>query len=214
MPNYAMNELDVEAPNPKALQDFIFKMAGACQDEEVLSFQSIMPMPEILEGTISPTMTHEKVLSLIEKNVGEKMSIEDFEAKYKSHPIRNNIEEYRHNELAYQETGFYNWYDWQYDNWGVKWGASESSLNHYEENKCSYNYQTPWGTAQGWLNFLARTYPDFKFHNKCADPSMNFHTELIFEDGELLEEINIEFTQALEQGEWGGFEAWEEFSDD
>ena len=215
MPNWAMNELEVEAPDAKSLEQFILKMNSACTDEdEVLSFQSIMPMPEILEDTTSPALTLERILKDISKANGGDISIEDFERKFPTNKLRDDISRYRHNQLAFRETGFYCWYEWQYQNWGVKWGASESTLNHYEETKCSYNYQTPWGTAKGWLEHLAKTYPDFKFHNKCADPSMNFHTELIFEEGELLEEISIEFTRAVEQGEWGGSEAWEEFVSD
>lgn len=219
MPNWCMNELQVEAPDAKSLEQFILKMNSACTEEdEVLSFQSILPMPEILEDTTSPHIDDEKIRVKIFEALGKHMSFKDFEDKYKDDSnfssIISDIEKFNHNILAHEETCFYNWYDWQYANWGVKWGASESVLDHYEETKCSYNYQTAWGTAVGWLGFLAKTYPAFKFHNKCADPSMNFHTELIFEDGELLEEINIEFSQAIEQGEWGGVEVWDQFTSD
>ena len=211
MPNFAMNELQIIAPHPDDLQEIIRKMKSACGDEEVLSFQSIRPMPEILEGTVSPPMTLDKVLSIIKKSVGESMSIEDFEDKFASHPIRDDIEEYRHNQLAFRETGFYDWYDWQYENWGVKWGACDSMLYEVDSITCLYTFNTPWGSPTNWLLYLAKLYPEFKFHHKCSDPAMDFHTEHIFRNGELERTIEMSFQDAVYQGHWGGEEAWEEF---
>ena len=218
MPNWAMNELFVQAPDNNELNKFIDKMKSACNDDEVLSFQSIRPMPEVLEDTISPPMKIEKVLRDIKQLTGQDFSIEDFEAKF---PINSNngyifdhIKQYRQNKLAEEETGYSNWYEWQHDKWGVKWGASESLVEEKSTTTCVYTFQTPWGTPINWLNYLAKQYPAFNFIHKCADPSMDFHNEYFFENGELLEEINMSFEEALENGNWGGFENWEEMCEE
>lgn len=216
MANYAMNELEIIVPHPDDLQEIIRKMKSACNEEdgEVLSFQSTFPMPEILEGTVSPPMSLDKVLQIIEKHTGEKMSIEDFEDKFASHPVRDDIEEYRHNQLAFKETGYFDWYDWQYQNWGVKWGACDTVLHEVDSVTCLYTFSTPWGSPKGWLDHLSKNYPEFKFHHKCSDPAMNFHTEHIYKNGELIHTLDMTFQDAVYQGHWGGIEEWEEFFND
>lgn len=215
MPNWAMNELHVQAPNNSELEKFITKMKSACNDDEVLSFQSIRPMPEVLEDTISPPMKLEKVLKDIKDITGQDLSIEDFEKNYSETQenkfVYDHILQYRHNQLALSETGYSNWYDWQNDKWGVKWGASESLCENVSDNSCIYTFQTPWGTPINWLMYLSQAYPTFNFLHKCADPSMDFHNEYYFENGELIEEFNYTFEQAIEDGNWGGMEEWEEY---
>lgn len=212
MPNWCMNELEVEAPDSEQLQKFIYKMASAAQDDEVLSFQSILPMPEILEDTISPAVTLENVLKCIQQDTGKNLSIEDFEEKYKhEYPnVHQKIKQYRLNNLAKEETGYSDWYSWQHDKWGVKWGCQNSTVDVYESNKCLYCYDTPWGSAIGWLLYLSKMYPEFKFNNSCCDPSMDFHTEYSLSGGYLIEETNMTFREAVVLGYWGGEEMWEE----
>lgn len=215
MPNWAMNELFVHAPNNLELEKFISKMASACIEDEVLSFQSIRPMPEILEDTVFPLVKIEKILKDIKNFTGEDLSIEDFEKNYpktqQTEFIYDHIKQYNLNQLAEKETGYSNWYHWQHDKWGVKWGASESAIGDVQYKSCVYTFQTPWGTPINWLNYLAKTYPSFKFSHKCCDPSMDFHNEYYFENGELIEEKSMSFEEALEEGNWGGFEDWAEF---
>ena len=107
MPNWCMNELQVEAPDAKSLEQFILKMNSACTEEdEVLSFQSILPMPEILENTTSPHIDDEKIRVKIFEALGKHMSFKDFEDKYKDDSnfssIISDIEKFNHNILAHE----------------------------------------------------------------------------------------------------------------
>ena len=49
--------------------------------------------------------------------------------------------------------GVYDWYDWSYKNWGVKWNASDTDT--WEDgNYLKIVFQTPWGYPDNWLNAL------------------------------------------------------------
>lgn len=211
MPNWAMNELEVEAPNETLLHNFLAKMESAAKDDEVLSFQSILPMPEILEDTIAPFKNIEEVEKQIFRATGEHLTIQNFEQKYKNQhsDIHKIISEHKLGLVAFEETGFYDWYSWQYEKWGVKWGCQNSTIDVFEENKCLYNFDTPWGSPISWLLYVSYLYPEFKFIHKCADPSMNTHVEHYLENGNLQEMKQMEFFDAVEVGNWGGPDNWE-----
>jgi hypothetical protein len=53
----------------------------------------------------------------------------------------------------------FNWYDWNIDNWGCKWDASDSSVE-WEGNDLVIKFNTPWGTPEKFLENFAKMYPD------------------------------------------------------
>ena len=67
---------------------------------------------------------------------------------------------------SFTKEGVWDWYEWSYKNWGVKWNACDSNL----VGDTLY-FMAPWG------------YPD-KVFEKLADmfPKKEFHSEIIYED--------------------------------
>lgn len=62
-------------------------------------------------------------------------------------------------EESYQQFGF----DWELGHWGVKWGASESSLERLSPNEVVYTFDTPSGPPVLLLSNLAKEYDDLMF---------------------------------------------------
>ena len=75
-------------------------------------------------------------------------------------------------------------YSWENENWGCKWGASESSLFDEEKNFLHYGFDTPWGPPIAFLEKVAKDWPELTFEIKFSEPGMNFEGKAIFEDGE------------------------------
>ena len=88
--------------------------------------------------------------------------------------------------------------DWQYDNWGTKWGDCETELS--DENyavptmsSISMHFQTPWGPATGLLKEVSRLHPNVTIDNEYEEPGMNFFGIARYKGGELVIEEHHEY---------------------
>ena len=165
-------------------------------------FQAICPMPKILENTQSPVpYCLEKMFG----RALRPLSLLLDESKLYTSSIRKNgwrqkileigvdevmrrIDEDKSIEtdiaekaklaiMAIVETEYANWYDWRLDKWGVKWDASNVSV----EDETSFqdeptgnpdlivNFYTPWGPPSGILPELTEQYPKARFYLRWSD---------------------------------------------
>lgn len=86
-------------------------------------------------------------------------------------PPHGKEEVERQNELA-AIYGAGNWYDWQRQYWGVKWGNFETKLIEQSEGRVVFTFKTAWGLAtRAWVHISSRF------------PSLLFHTDSIEEGG-------------------------------
>ena len=86
-------------------------------------------------------------------------------------------------ELAMQMIAKYgasNWYDWEYENWGVKWGDCHTHILDESDNelpdgsyKVDYQFDTPWGTADNAFLKISAMFPTlrFDFFGSIVDPA-------------------------------------------
>ena len=88
--------------------------------------------------------------------------------------------------------------DWQYENWGTKWGDCETELS--DENyavptmsSISMHFQTPWGPASGLLKEISRLHPNVTIDNEYEEPGMNFFGIARYKGGELVIEEHHEY---------------------
>ena len=128
MPNWVMNELTCIFQTSEELQSFKSKV-----DEENF-YNSFFPMPEILQGTQCPNVNVDKLILEYNK--------EGFTAKTLQEIIESNhhwfsiqAEQALKNQQAFEETGYYEWYQWCLDNWGVKWDASALKSKELSDKK-------------------------------------------------------------------------------
>jgi len=107
-----------------------------------------------------------------------------------------------HFKKDYGET---NWYDWQNNNWGCKWGTSSSMLQEDEPEELQYSFQSPWCAPLTGLLYVSTKYPELNFELTQEDEGQGFLLYHNFRDGDMLKEIegNCEVPEKLEEElEW------------
>ena len=68
--------------------------------------------------------------------------------------------------------GSFGWYDWSINNWGTKWGPSETFARTYnldENYGVHIDYDTPWCTAEGILSKLQADWPELNIRTKWRE---------------------------------------------
>ena len=53
----------------------------------------------------------------------------------------------------------FNWYDWNCDNWGTKWDASETRIS-WDGSDLVINFDTAWDVPREFIEKLSHLYPD------------------------------------------------------
>ena len=116
--------------------------------QEPLDFNSIVPMPIILDGTSSPPHVYE-TQEEVDKYNAEK------------HPIAGKgITREQLNDLR-EATGHTNWYDWCIEHWGVKWNCHEIDFED-DGDHLMFAFDTPWCPPYGIYNKLVEEFPDIQ----------------------------------------------------
>lgn len=85
--------------------------------------------------------------------------------------------------------GIPTWYDWQSDNWGVKWDACEVTLN-VKAKSVDVRFDSPWGPPIAWLEKASKAHPKLKFVLAYCEGGMGFYGEAIAKAGEVSEDTS------------------------
>jgi hypothetical protein len=93
------------------------------------------------------------------------------------------------------------WYDWRNSNWGVKWDVSDAQVE-YNADSVIVSFETPWNAPFIWLDKVAKMYPELTFCNYAGEPGMNFHEELVYQNGRLVSRLVETFE---DNGDFWGF---------
>lgn len=56
-----------------------------------------------------------------------------------------------------------NWYDWSLENWGVKWNAYYTEIEHDDDGGMVFNFCSPWGWPQSVYEKMVKMFPDLLF---------------------------------------------------
>lgn len=97
-------------------------------------------------------------------------------------------------EAGYDKAG----YDWEIENWGVKWGAIDSEVSVLDM-ELEYKFSTPWCAPIKWLEQVAAQYPDLMFHLQAVEPSSSEDLySWTYAKGELVTRVHTETFQNTE----------------
>ena len=101
-------------------------------------------------------------------------------------------------ELAQQmqeKYGCTNWYDWQHNNWGVKWGDCHTHILDESDNelpdgsyKVDYQFDTAWGTADDAFLKISAMFPTLRFDFFHDEEAGFFQGCQVMKNGELVYE--------------------------
>ena len=88
-------------------------------------------------------------------------------------------------EASFDEKG----YDWEIENWGVKWGAidPETLDDETDSSKLVYKFRTAWLTPKTFFEQISRQFPNLLFSCEFFDVALpHLHARIIeYENGQL-----------------------------
>jgi hypothetical protein len=64
--------------------------------------------------------------------------------------------------------------NWQYNNWGTKWGACDTCYLDFKEGHVTIAFDTAWGPPDTWIHTMSDMFPDLEFTCRYAEPGMCF----------------------------------------
>ena len=203
MPNWVMNELTCIFQTQEEYNVFKEKV-----NLEGL-FNSFIPMPEVLVGTLSPHIAPGDFINGVNKRkntnfitLEEVASCDDEWDSHRAKEIAKNIK-------AFEETGYHDWYSWNLNNWGVKWDAVRPTAK-YDLLTITFSFDSPWGCPEQFVRELSKLYPNATFEMVSGSIENDTHYEFTCEDGKFEETCSYEtFKEAVMDGKWGGAREWE-----
>jgi hypothetical protein len=204
MPNWVMNELTCIFQTQEEYNVFKEKV-----NLEGL-FNSFIPMPEVLDGTLSPHIAPGDFINGVNKRkntnfltLEEVASCDDEWDAHRAKEIAKNIK-------AFEETGYHDWYSWNLNNWGVKWDAVRPTAK-YDLLTITFSFDSPWGCPEQFVRELSKLYPNATFEMVSGSIENDCHYEFTCEDGKFEETCSYEtFKEAVIDGKWGGWNEWSE----
>lgn len=206
MPNWVMNELTCIFQTPEEYNAFKEK----ANPESF--YNSFIPMPPVLEGTLSPHIAPGDFINGVNKSKGTNfLTIEGVtfsDDKWDVERAKQIIK----NIKAFEETGYHDWYSWNLTNWGVKWDAVRCTSKELSDfNTLVYTFDSPWGTPEHFVRQLSSLYPDATFEMVSGSIENDTHYEFTCCDGNFEETCSYEtFKEAVVDGKWGGWNEWAE----
>ena len=204
MPNWVMNELICSFQTQEQIESFKSKI-----NLEGL-FNSFIPMPEILDGTLSPHIAPGDFINGVNKSKGTNfLTLEEIttcDDNWDSERAKQVIK----NIKAFESTGFHDWYSWSLDNWGVKWDAVRPTVK-FDLLTITFYFDSPWGCPEQFVRTLSTLYPEATFEMISGSIENDCHYEFVCDNGKFEETCSYEtFREAVEDGKWGGWAEWAE----
>ena len=185
MPNHIQNQLIVTSKTNEELDLFINAIKG---EDEVIDFNTIIPMPQELKDTESSTKVDSAVAYFVSKTDKGTELKETSRFRFPStFYTQEKFDKYNENELKelyelgeryyniFKTYGYFNWYDWRLDNWGTKWNAYETSIGIPTQNSVRIFFQTAWGGVPFVISKLVEKFPKLEFEYKFADEDRGYN---------------------------------------
>ena len=142
MPNHIITEVEIVGTKEniaKLIKDTKIRTDIEYHEDNFFDFNGIIPMPEELLKTASPTSIFDTQKEVDEENerYGRSFGQGSTKALLRSEADRRM-----------KEYGALNWYDWSYNNWGTKWNAYEVRYIGHSDTKLVLKIETAWDTPR------------------------------------------------------------------
>lgn len=202
MPNHCGNSLWMRFPTPEEAEAFVVTV----ENGEGLA-RAFMPMPEVLDGTRSPTPEGEfdpngRFQALVDDPVNEYWTPELYEEEKAKHYML--IEK---SKQAFAETTFHNWYDWATGCWGTKWGDYDLQIEAYA-SVVEASYTTAWGPMGDYFfTTLSEKFPTVEIMMNYEEPGMGFQGAASFFNGQCVFSESQEYRDLKYEAEYALDEA-------
>jgi hypothetical protein len=175
MPNWIRNNVTFSGNGVAKMREEI-KGEG---EDQFIDFNKIAPIPTELEGTRSPLLiiTQEEYDEQERRIATDDLTKQEREWGVSRGLTRELADEYQ------QKFGATDWYNWQIENWGTKWNASES-INFGD----GIEFNTAWSTPFNLIIALSKKYPEVSINVRYADEDFGYNVgEYTLLNGEEIE---------------------------
>jgi len=190
MPNWCTNRIDIEGP-VNQVKSFM-EIVNEDLDGSTPRIVNFMPMPEMLEGTTSPSPKSEvfdedgRLMGYVNDPDNSNWDMDLYEKRKAEHAVA-----WEKTKVVLAETGYTDWYSWANSdtNWGTKWGDCQTYFDEPYEGKesafVSGGFETAWGplSQNFWLT-VSRTLPDLQIVVSYTEEGMCFEGAMSFKGGE------------------------------
>lgn len=195
MPNHVSHVVRVTGPQHD-VQRF-FTMHFDCGGD-AFDFDKIIPQPDIISQTESSTVAENGAALILMSSANPFSPVTGLrEAQWERISQEVDLPGARPPEIAkayldmnpdYREkgairlkaaaeTGYTDWYRWNIDHWGTKWGSYEVEFEEPEGGVFEFLFQSAWSPPLPVFEALVKLYPSLTFDIKCFDEGWNFAGE-------------------------------------
>lgn len=145
----------------KGSEQEVKRFVDGVKDKNIL--ESYIPCPQELRDTVSGSFQDEDKMTELRKQQ------------------ESNIAKYGHKD----------WYDWQYDNWGTKWGDSDTDIGTPTDLsdgswELVIHYMTAWGPADAGFLKISAMFPTLSFIFDYDEEAGFFAGTEVMESGEVV----------------------------
>ena len=187
MPSWCENMVSVQVKSGHATAHLERFRNYVSDGKLVFSFNAIIPMPEELERTGSPTQildTQEEVDRAIEQRnkAMEKRKMPDLMRDGLVYAITKEEAERRGNKYGYhrippfKDVPIVSWWDWACENWDTKWDTNMNGEPHIldgSDEHLTYEFYTAWGPSMPIYKKLVREFPALNISWRWGGPEMD-----------------------------------------
>lgn len=191
MPNWCENTLEIYGEEEKMNEFYEFfgcvigtSVSGKLQEN--FNFNHILPMPQELEGTRSPS-------NIVSQEEYDK--VQELKKRYNIKDTQDVIRLRKENKITEEERdmmwrggitqelsdrlnseyGSDNWYDWANNNWGTKWDIKgDIGLNDVDTESCSFTFNTAWSPPEPIVDKLRDMFPELTFSGMYVGEGYEF----------------------------------------
>jgi hypothetical protein len=177
MPNWVINKLRVEG-NTQEVEKLFNHISD---DGRCIDFEKIIPMPPSLRIDASTNSDLGYAIVFYQETGDakylEEILLRNWTTGYGIQTVEDLINYFSKKEdydkileigrICYENEvnyGYKNWYNWTIDNWGTKWGASETYIDGGE-----ISFETAWSTPFPLIKKLSEMFPDLTLKIRFAD---------------------------------------------
>ena len=210
MPNHVANVFTITGPEDQLGNLFANHVRPDGTQDSMgllhLDFQTIVPMPECLQGIDASSSVEMWCAALGAEDIPNRKPARYRDALTVSYWVNMAADEgivdratlleackRKHSDAEFQarraieaikQTGYSNWYQWAPENWGTKWNSYSFEMLQQDADILRFRFDTAWSPPEPVMLALAAMYPDIVIDGYAFDDGWNFAAECHFENGD------------------------------
>jgi len=220
MPNWCSTSLVVRGPEEEVTNFYesVLRIPNESHPHlgpDLRIFEAHIPTPQELRDTTATSAWKEIPDNWKKMLADGEWTQEDYDKR-----VAENNELLKKQEDNLVKYGARDWYDWQIQNWGVKWGDCDTDF-YGSPAPCGYNnlwitngyFQTPWGTATLAWTRISKKCPNCIFILDSDEEAGFFQGIEMVQDGEVVFEDYYEPCEYPEEVDWEDDDSVQSYED-